>query len=122
MHRVDKLADREEGFRPKDAPPFHSIIPLTEVIGEALSVGPSSKKVAAMYFNLLGALGNEFRILLDAPLHDIGSAGSSKIAEAIAKMRSGDVSIAPGYDGEFGKVRIFERFEKKESKDQTSLF
>jgi len=122
MHRVDKLADREEGFRPKDALPFHSSIPLTEVIGEALSVGPTSKKVAAMYFNMLGSLGNEFRILLDTPLHDIETAGSAKIAEAIAKMRSGDVSIAPGFDGEFGKVRIFERFEKKEPKGQAPLF
>ncbi len=122
MHRVDKLADRDEGFRPKNAPTFHSIIPLTEVIGEALGVGPSSKKVAAMYFTMLGALGNEFGILLDAPLHDIESTGSAKIAEAIAKMRSGDVSIAPGYDGEFGKIRIFERFEKKEPKGQKPLF
>ncbi len=122
MHRVDKLADREEGFRPINAPSFHSIIPLVELIGEALSVGPSSKKVSAMYFNMLGALGNEFRILLDTPLYDVEAAGSAKIAEAIAKMRSGDVSIAPGYDGEFGKVRIFERFEKKEPKGQTPLF
>jgi uncharacterized protein (TIGR00375 family) len=122
MHRVEILADRDEGFRPKDAPSFQSIIPLTEVVGEALGVGPSSKKVAAMYVNLLSALGNEFRILLYTPLHDIETVSSSKIAEAIAKMRSGEVAIAPGYDGEFGKVRIFERFEKKEPKGQTPLF
>jgi len=122
MHRVDKLADREENFRLKGAPFFHSIIPLTEIIGEALHVGPTSKKVASMYFNLLGLLGNEFRILIDAPLHDIEIAGSAKLREAIAKMRSGDVSIAPGYDGEFGKVRIFERFEKKKPRGQAPLF
>jgi uncharacterized protein (TIGR00375 family) len=122
MHRVEKLADREEGFRLKGAPFFHSIIPLTEVIGEAFQVGPTSKKVAAMYFNLLGVLGNEFRILIDTPLHDIEIAGSAKLKEAIAKMRSGDVSIAPGYDGEFGKIKIFEKFEKKEPKGQAPLF
>jgi len=75
-----------------------------------------------MYFNLLGLLGNEFQILLDTPLHDIEKAGSSKLSEAIAKMRSGDVSIAPGYDGEFGKIKIFEKFEKKEPKGQKPLF
>ena len=122
MHRVEKLADRDEGFRPEGSPSFHSIIPLTEVIGEALSVGPSSKKVAAVYFNLLNALGNEFRILLDTPLDDIEAASSSRIAEAIEKMRSGDVSIAPGYDGEFGKIRIFERLEKRLPKGQKTLF
>ena len=122
MHRVEKLADRDEGFRPGNAPSFHSIIPLTEVIGEALSVGPSSKKVAAVYFNLLNALGNEFRILLDTPLDDIEAASSSRIAEAVGKMRSGDVSIDPGYDGEFGKIRILERLEKRLSKGQKTLF
>jgi len=122
MQRVEKLADRDEGFRPQGAPSFHSIIPLTEVIGEALSVGPSSKKVAAVYFNLLNALGNEFRILLDTPLDDIEAASSSRIAEAIEKMRSGDVSIAPGYDGEFGKIRIFERLEKRLPKGRKTLF
>jgi uncharacterized protein (TIGR00375 family) len=122
MHRIEKLADREEGFRPEGAPPFRSIIPLPEIIGEVLNVGPSSKKVGTMYFTLLSALGNEFHILNDAPLEAIRSAGSPKLAEALAKMRSGDVSIAPGYDGEFGKIRIFEKFEKKSPKGQTALF
>ncbi len=122
MHRVEKLADRQEGFRPEDAPPFYSVIPLCELLGEALGVGPASKKVAAVYFSLLNALGTEFRILLDAPLKDIEHAGNEKIAEAIARMRSGDVSISPGYDGQFGRIRIFERFEKKGPKGQSPLF
>jgi len=122
MHRVEKLADREEGFRPADKPPFYSIIPLPEIISEALNVGPASKKVDVMYQSLLGSLGNEFSILMDRPLHEIDKAGSPRIAEAVAKVRSGDVSIAPGYDGEFGKVRIFEKFEKKKVRGQAPLF
>jgi PHP family Zn ribbon phosphoesterase len=122
MHRVEKLADRGEGFRPADKPPFYSIIPLPEIISEALNVGPASKKVAAMYQDLLGSLGNEFSILMDTPLHEIDKAGSPRIAEAVARMRSGDVSIAPGYDGEFGKVRIFGKFEKKKVRGQAPLF
>lgn len=122
MHRVDKLADREEGFRPENSPSFKSIIPLSEIIGEALGVGPTSKKVAAMYFQLLSVLGSEFHILMDAPLIEIEAAGSPKIAEAVSKVRTGEVSIAPGFDGEFGKIRIFERFEKKEPKGQKPLF
>ncbi|HYQ48363.1 MAG TPA: endonuclease Q family protein [Thermodesulfovibrionales bacterium] len=122
MHRVEKLADREEGYRPDSRPPFYSIIPLPEIISETLNVGPASRKVDAMYQDLLGSLGNEFRILMEIPLPELEAAGSPRLAEAIAKMRAGDVSIAPGYDGEFGKIRIFERFKKKPAKGQAPLF
>ncbi|MDP2682392.1 MAG: endonuclease Q family protein [Deltaproteobacteria bacterium] len=108
MHRVERLSDREEGFELKGAPPFYSIIPLPEIIAEVLKVGVSSKKVDNVYQNLLQKLGSEFKILIDVPLDDIRRAGSPLLSEAISMMRSGNVHIAPGYDGEFGKVKIFE--------------
>ncbi|HET6516107.1 MAG TPA: endonuclease Q family protein [Thermodesulfovibrionales bacterium] len=121
MHRVEKLADREEGFRPEGAPGFSSVIPLPEIIGETLKVGVNSKAVEKDYFSLLERLGNEFRILLECSVREIEKAGSSRIAEAISRMRSGDVHIAPGFDGEFGKVRIFEDVKKKKGKRQRPL-
>ena len=122
MHRVEKLAVREHGFRPKDAPPFYSIIPLQEIIAQVIKVGVNSKAVNKQYFNLLDNLGNEFTILMDTPLDDIERAGSPLLREAIARMRSGQVYIVPGYDGEFGKVKIFEQVERKEIKGQARLF
>lgn len=122
MHRVEKLADRKEGFRPNGSPSFHSIIPLPEIIAEVLKVGPNSKAVDREYQNLLNKLGNEFRILMDVPLGDIEKASSPLIREAIARMRKGDVHIAPGYDGEYGKIKIFEAVERKEIKGQSMLF
>ncbi len=121
MHRVEKLADRKHGFRPPNAPGFTSIIPLPEIIAEAMQCGPNSKKVTAMYSALLEKLGNEFKILMDVPLDDIERASSPLIREAIGRMRAGNVNIAPGYDGEFGKVRIFEGAERKEIKGQLKL-
>jgi uncharacterized protein (TIGR00375 family) len=106
LHRVEKLADRPEGFRSPGAPPFFSIIPLVEIIAEVLRVGPTSKKVQRAYFSMLDLLGNEFTILLDTPLEEIASAESPAMAMAIGNMRQGIVQIQPGYDGEFGKVRI----------------
>ena len=100
---------------------FLSIIPLPEIIAEGLKVGVSSKKVNALYFSLLEKLGSEFRILMDAPLDDIERAGTPLLREAISRMRAGNVHIAPGYDGEFGKVRIFEEAERKEIKGQMKL-
>jgi uncharacterized protein (TIGR00375 family) len=122
MHRVDLLADRDEGARLTDAAPFKSIIPLPEIISETIKVGVNSKAVNTMYMALLENLGSEFSILLDRPLSDIEAVGSAKLREAIAIMRSGKVNIAPGYDGEFGKIRIFEDLERGHLKGQTLMF
>jgi uncharacterized protein (TIGR00375 family) len=113
MHRVEKLADRKEGFRLAGAPSFTSIIPLPEIIAEGLECGVNTKKVNALYLPMLERLGNEFKILLDAPLDDIERAGTPLIRAAVARMRGGSVHISPGYDGEFGKVKIFEDEERK---------
>lgn len=121
MHRVEKLADREHGYRPPDAPGFTSIIPLPEIIGEALRCGVNTKKASTLYLQLLEKLGNEFKILMNAPLDDIERVSSPLIREAVARMRAGNVHIAPGYDGEYGKIRIFEEVERKEIKGQMKL-
>jgi len=107
MHRVNKLADRKNGSK-KGFPEFHSIIPLPEIISEVVKVGVNSKRVNNEYMKLLEELGNEFDILMNVPLSDIGAVGPPLLMEALSKMRKGDIYIAPGYDGEFGKIKIFE--------------
>jgi uncharacterized protein (TIGR00375 family) len=122
MHRVEKLADRKEGFRPGGAPSFVSIIPLAEIIAEVLKVGVSSKKVNDAYMTLIERVGSEFRILMDVPPAEIEAAGSSQLAEAISRVRSGKVNIAPGYDGEYGRIKILEEVGRKAVKGQKRLF
>jgi uncharacterized protein (TIGR00375 family) len=122
MHRVERLADREEGFRPRGLPSFVSIIPLAEIIAETLGVGVNSKKVSEAYMTLIERIGSEFRILMDAAPEEIEKAGSSKLADAIGRVRSGKVHIAPGYDGKYGRVRIFEEVRRKNVKGQKRLF
>jgi len=122
MHRVEKLADREDGFKPKNAPDFYSIVPLPEIISETLKVGVNSKAVQNEYFKMLERLGNEFKILMDCSIEDIENTGFPQIAEAISRMRNGNVHIAPGFDGEYGKIKIFEEVERKEIKGQARLF
>jgi uncharacterized protein (TIGR00375 family) len=122
MHRVEMLADRENEISPRGLPDFNSIIPLAEIISETLKVGVNSKTVNNAYMNLLGKLGSEFNILMDASLDDIERAGSPLISEAVSRMREGKVNIVPGFDGEFGKIKIFEEVERKEIKGQTTLF
>jgi uncharacterized protein (TIGR00375 family) len=121
MHRVEQLADREAGFKPEGAPGFRSLIPLAEIIAEARGVGVASKAVGADYMRLLAELGNEYRILMDAPLDDIENAGSPLIREGVSRVRRGDVDIAPGYDGEYGRVSIFSGVERRAVKGQMRL-
>ncbi len=106
LNRVEALADREAGFRPKAAKPFTSLIPLREIIADTLRAGAQTKKVDKVYFDLLEKLGPELAILMDAPLTDITRTGHPDIADAIARVRAGDVTIEPGYDGEYGRVAI----------------
>jgi PHP family Zn ribbon phosphoesterase len=122
LHRVAKLADRDDGFRPKGAPSYRSIIPLEELIAETRKVGVNSKAVEKVYTKLLDDLGNEFRILLEVPVEDIERAGFPQVAEAVSRMRANRIFIAPGYDGEFGRIKIFEEVKRIEVKGQEPLF
>ena len=122
LHRVEKLADRPSGYKPKGAPPYYSLIPLAEVIAETIGVGVASKAVDREFQRLIRGLGNEFSILMDAPIHDIEQVSSRLIGEGIDRMRSGNIYVAPGYDGEYGKIKIFDSAERKEVKGQATLF
>jgi uncharacterized protein (TIGR00375 family) len=111
-HRVEMLADRPADYRPPQARPFHHLIPLPEILAEVYRTGPQAKTVPQQYEALLTKLGPELAILLDAPLPDLAAAGGPLLAEAIRRMRGGEVTIAPGYDGEFGVIKLFNETER----------
>jgi DNA helicase-2/ATP-dependent DNA helicase PcrA len=112
MHRVDDLADRAwDETETGDPTGQRQIVPLPEILSEILDCGVASKKVQSEYLRLLSELGDEFSILLDRDLEAIRRLGSPRLADAISLMRQGKVSTSPGYDGEFGKVRFFEKAE-----------
>ncbi|MBI2589127.1 DNA helicase UvrD [Candidatus Saccharibacteria bacterium] len=124
LSRVEKLADRAENFKPAGAPDYWSLVPLEEIIAEALGVKVGTQKVLSQYERLLEALGNELEILLDAPPETIESASSPIIAEAIKRVRSGQLHIEPGYDGQYGTVHVFSDEDRQalRSDQQTTLF
>jgi uncharacterized protein (TIGR00375 family) len=111
LHRVEELADREEGFVCPSSKPFESIVPLPEVIACSSGVSSASKRVTAQYFNMLRTLGPEFSILREIPLDDISRAAGPLIAEGVRRLREGSVQLEPGFDGEYGKIKIFEQGE-----------
>lgn len=127
LNRVAELADRppfdeSSWAKPEGAIPFKSLIPLEEIIADALGVGTASKRVREEYEKLLQALGSEFQILLDTDDATLKSATLPEIAEGIKRVREGKVKIEPGYDGEYGKIKIFEEGEQQAITTQKSLF
>ncbi len=122
LNRVDQLADRPEGFRPRNAIPYKSLVPLPELIASVLAVGVNTKKVKDEYNSLLEKFGSEFNILLNVPLSTLKSGTMAEIAEGIIRAREGKVRVEPGYDGVYGKVEIFSNNEKRMTSGQKSLF
>ena len=121
LNRVEKLADRAEGFSDAKRPPFRTLVPLEETIGEAMDVGPASKKVQAVYMTLVKKFGGEFNVLLETPIKNIAAAAGETVADAIQRVRDGRVHVEGGYDGVFGTVKIFSAADRKKH-EQAALF
>ncbi len=121
LYRVMELADREAALWPDGSPAVHSLIPLPELLGELFNCGPTTKKVETAYARLLNAFGTEFRLLLETPLPDI-AAVSPLLTEAVKRVREKQVIRKPGFDGEFGVIRVFAEQEQSEFSGQMNLF
>lgn len=107
LHRVMELADREQPLYRDDSPRVFSLIPLPELLGEIIGVGPASKKVMVQYRRCIARFGSEFNLLLHTPLEEIRHE-NPLLGEALARMRGGRVIRKPGFDGEYGVIRVFE--------------
>ena len=107
-HRVEQLADRAEGFVKKDGKKYESLVPMPEVISACMGYSTASKKVQGCFEQMIQTLGTEFDILRNVPSEDIKSCAGERIAEGIENVRTGNVKRIPGYDGEYGKIELFD--------------
>ena len=101
--------------------PYKSIIPLAEIIADAVSVGKKSKKVVNIYSDIIKNVGNEFHVLLEADIDQIAQHSSPLIAEGVRRVRQGKVEVQGGYDGVYGTIKIFSEEEKKQKGQQALL-
>jgi uncharacterized protein (TIGR00375 family) len=113
LSRVEELADRPPGFKPEGAIPFKNLIPLEEIIADVLGLGIGTKQVELEYKKLIDNFGNEFSVLLERSEEELEKVTLPEIVQGIMKMREGKVFIEPGYDGVYGKIRIFDKEDKK---------
>ncbi len=121
-HRVEALADRPQGYVREQAKAFESLVPLPEVIAEATGHSSASVKVQKQYEDMLSKLGAEFEILREIPVEDIRKESGYMIAEGIRRLRKGEVQRHPGFDGEYGTIKLFHASELEDTEGQISFF
>ncbi|HLD10985.1 MAG TPA: endonuclease Q family protein [Candidatus Nanoarchaeia archaeon] len=110
-YRVEELAARSLGYKPENAKPFKTLIPLSELICHAYNIKqPTSKKCQEIYEALISKYKNEFNVLLN--LNDFSNL-EPKLVDLILKNRNRQLHIKPGYDGVYGEI-IDEEFKTKE--------
>ncbi len=122
MNRVDKLADRKAGEGKEGRVPFRSLIPLDEIIADIFGMGVSSLKVKKEYEQLIEAVGSELKVLMDADYGELKRNTSDEITSGIIGVRQGRVEIIPGYDGEYGKIKVLKNEKEKTTSLQSRLF
>ncbi len=125
LNRVEQLADREEGYIPENAIGYKSLVPLDEIISEAEGVGKNSKTVSSIYTDLVSNIGPELELLDSIEDGQLSLKLPKKIAEGIKKIRAKQIELIAGYDGEYGKIKIFKEEKRgggQDSQDQLTLF
>ena len=123
MNRVQKLTDRKIELKTKnnfneylDNVPFYSLIGLSKIIADAFGVGENTKKVKTEYEKLIKLFGSELEILIDPSKIGLENIVNIKVAEGIRRVQEKNLTIKPGYDGEYGKIKIFENAKKDKTK------
>lgn len=136
MHRVEELA-MDKDWAGKEAfklnansvkwildpsgkhPPFVKLVPLNEIIAESLSSNVASPKVKNLFDDLCKKFGSELQVLLKTPVKDIEKEAGEKISEGVDKVRKGNIVILPGFDGQYGVVKIWEDKKIKEKEEES---
>jgi len=123
LNRVEELADptRGEDYHDKKRVPFKKLVELDKIIAAALNIkARGAKQVQQEYENLIKNFGTEFAVLLKADFDQLKQATLPKIAEGIKRVREGQVQITAGFDGQYGKIKIFS--EQERNNYQKKLF
>ena len=119
MQRVEELARRkldarvgEDGLvhSPDGRPPYRSLVSLQQILSEAMGVGMNTKRVRGAYTSLVESFGGELDILIGVPTGEVADAlprYGQIVADGLERVRTGDIHIVPGFDGQYGVVRVW---------------
>ena len=119
-YRVEELADRKLGHTPEQGKPFHTVIPLTELIAKFHGVKTlTSKRIAETYAKLITAFKTEYGVLLETPKEQLQNVVDKQLVQLILANRTNSLDIKPGYDGVYGEIALPEA--QSESKNSSTL-
>ena len=119
--RIEELADRPLGYKPENAKPFRSLIPLAELLSQFHGRAVASKGIWEQFWKLVNDSRSELDVLLKMPLDDVGAATSKEFAEIIEKNRQGLIKVKGGYDGVYGVPLLNEKAEEKYQEEQQNI-
>jgi uncharacterized protein (TIGR00375 family) len=122
MSRVAELSDRAYGSIPENAIPFKRMIPLEEIIADVLQKGTGTKAVETQYQSLVHRCGSEFAILMEMPEDELHAQLPQQIADAVMCVRNEQVEIRPGFDGEYGRIKVVSGDSADSGSEQLTLF
>jgi uncharacterized protein (TIGR00375 family) len=123
MHRVMELADREPGSVPPLTVPHKNLIPLNEIVAQAMEKTAECKSVWDCYFRYIHEFGDENKILTEVSPVELSRLAPEQVSLGVERMRKGQVKIVPGHDGEYGKINLFEdKATEEENQGQLTLF
>ncbi len=106
-YRVNELADRSLGYKPKERQSYIKLIKLDKIIAQFLGIkSEKSLKVQTLYKEMINVFGSEFNILIKINTKEIENIFGAELALLIDRVRKEKVDIMPGFDGVYGKVNI----------------
>ncbi len=108
LHRVEELADREPGVDTESRIPFKNLVPLNEIVAQAVGKTAECQSVWDLTFRFIREFGDELTVLNDVPVSELSRIAPEKVGLGIDRMRKGRISISPGHDGEYGTIRLFD--------------
>tara|TARA_Y100000310_G_C20699289_1_gene828197 strand:+ start:3874 stop:5112 length:1239 start_codon:yes stop_codon:yes gene_type:complete len=120
-YRVEELADRPVGYKPKDYADYKTLIPLGELISLHVNKGIATKTVGITFDKMMKEFQNEFNVLLSVPEKDLVKVVDPKLVKMILMNRQSNIKIKPGYDGVYGVPLFDDKEEDPVKKDQSSL-
>lgn len=121
MNRVEELADREEGYKLFHAAGYKKLVELDKIIAESFGIkSRNSQKVQSEYNKIIQNLGSEISVIKDVSLEELRKVTTPAIVEGVKRVRNGQLIVEPGYDGQYGVVKIFNEQEKQDK--QQTLF
>jgi PHP family Zn ribbon phosphoesterase len=123
MHRIEELSDRDQGNSPPFRIPYINLIPLNEIIAQAVEKTAECKSVWDIYFRFIHEFENEQNILTEISSVELKRIHPERISLGVERMRKGAVKIVPGHDGCFGDINLFEKNTlEEEAQAQLKLF